>query len=114
MLAQRRDDVADLNARAREHMRAAGALGDRELRLPGGRFAVGDHVIVKRNDLRRGIVNGERGRVIGRRPRRAPAHARLPAANGSRSTPTTSTTAPSTATRRSCTATRSPSTSPRA
>ena len=63
MLAQRRDDVADLNARAREHMRAAGALGDRELRLPGGPFAVGDHVIVKRNDLRRGIANGERGRV---------------------------------------------------
>ena len=64
MLAQRRDDVADLNARARELMRAAGALGDRELRLPGGRFAAGDHVIVKRNDLQRGIANGERGRVI--------------------------------------------------
>ncbi len=64
MLAQRRDDVADLNARARERMRAAGALGDRELRLPGGRFAAGDHVIVKRNDLQRGIANGERGRVV--------------------------------------------------
>jgi len=64
MLAQRRADVADLNARAREHMRAAGALGDRELPLPGGRFAVGDHAIIKRNDLQRGIANGERGRVI--------------------------------------------------
>ena len=64
MLAQRRDDVSDLNALAREHMRAAGRLGERDLRLPGGRFAVGDHVMTKRNDLQRGIVNGERGRVI--------------------------------------------------
>ena len=64
MLAQRRDDVSDLNARAREQMRAAGRLGERELRLPGGRFAVGDHVIAKRNDLQRGVVNGERGRVV--------------------------------------------------
>ena len=64
MLAQRRDDVRDLNTRAREHMRAAGRLGDRELRLPGGAFAVGDHVLVKRNDLRLGVVNGDRGRVI--------------------------------------------------
>ena len=63
MLAQRRDDVRDLNARAREHMRAAGRLGDPELRLPGGAFAVGDHVLVKRNDLRLGVVNGDRGRV---------------------------------------------------
>jgi hypothetical protein len=65
MLARRRDDVRDLNARAREHMRAAGRLGNRELRLPGGSFAVGDRVLVKRNDLRLGVVNGDRGRVIG-------------------------------------------------
>jgi hypothetical protein len=64
MIAQRRDEVADLNARARARMRAAGLLGERELRLPGGRFAVGDHVVVKRNDLQRGIHNGERARVI--------------------------------------------------
>ncbi len=64
MLAQRRDDVSALNAHAREHMRAAGMLGTRELRLPGGVFAVGDHVLVKRNDLRLGITNGERGRVV--------------------------------------------------
>jgi hypothetical protein len=64
MLAQRRDDVSDLNARARAQMRAAGMLGGRELALPGGRFAAGDHVIIKRNDLQLGIANGERGRVI--------------------------------------------------
>ena len=39
-------------------------LGTRELRLPGGLFAVGDHVLVKRNDLRLGIANGERGLVV--------------------------------------------------
>ena len=63
MLAHRRDDVRDLNLRARDQMRLAGKLGERELRLPGGSFAVGDHVIVKRNDLRLGVVNGERGLV---------------------------------------------------
>ncbi len=63
VLAQRRDDVEDLNTRARERMRAAGRLGALELRLPGGEFAVGDHVLVKRNDLRLGVVNGDRGRV---------------------------------------------------
>ena len=36
MIAHRRADVADLNARARELMRAAGALGIDELALPGG------------------------------------------------------------------------------
>ena len=63
VLAQRRDDVEDLNTRARERVRAAGRLGALELRLPGGEFAVGDHVLVKRNDLRLGVVNGDRGRV---------------------------------------------------
>ena len=64
MIAQRRSDVEDLNARARERMRAAGGLGKRELWLPGGRFAAGDHVVVKRNDPQRGILNGDRARVI--------------------------------------------------
>ncbi len=35
-----------------------------ELELPGGRFAVGDRVVVKRNDRRRGVDNGDRGRVL--------------------------------------------------
>jgi conjugative relaxase-like TrwC/TraI family protein len=63
MLAHRRDEVAELNTLARSHLRQAGALGDRELQLPGGGFAVGDQVLIKRNDLRRGVVNGDRGRV---------------------------------------------------
>ena len=70
MLAQRRDDVKDLNTRARERMRATGRLGAVELRLPGGAFAVGDHVLVKRNDLRLGVVNGDRGRVTAVDPER--------------------------------------------
>ncbi len=35
-----------------------------ELELPGGRFAPGDRVVVKRNDRRRGVDNGDRGRVL--------------------------------------------------
>ena len=62
MIAHRRADVADLNARARQRMRRAGALGP-ELETPAGCFAVGDHVVVKRNDLRRGIHNGDRAHV---------------------------------------------------
>jgi hypothetical protein len=64
MIAYRRADVADLNHRAGELLRAAGALGRERLHLPGGAFAAGDHVVIKRNDLRRGIHNGDRARVI--------------------------------------------------
>ena len=78
MLAQRREDVSELNARAREHMPTAGRLGERELRLPGGSFAVGDHVITKRNDLQRGDRQRAARPRHRRRPGRAPAHARLP------------------------------------
>jgi ATP-dependent exoDNAse (exonuclease V) alpha subunit len=70
MLAQRRDDVRDLNTRAREHLRAAGRLGQQEILLPGGDFSVGDHVLVKRNDLRLGVVNGDRGHVTAVDPER--------------------------------------------
>ncbi len=64
MIAQRRSDVADLNRRARELLRRAGALAGSELCLLGGRFAVGDLVVIKRNDQRVGVTNGERCRVI--------------------------------------------------
>jgi hypothetical protein len=63
MIAHRRSDVADLNRGARELLRNDGALGDTELRLPGGEFAVGDAVVIKRNDQRLGVTNGERGVV---------------------------------------------------
>lgn len=64
MIAQRRVDVGDLNARARERLQARGALGREELTLFGGSFAVGDRVVAKRNDLRLGVTNGQRGEVV--------------------------------------------------
>jgi ATP-dependent exoDNAse (exonuclease V) alpha subunit len=64
MIAHRRDDVADLNLRARQRLRRAGALGEDELALPGGGFAVGDRVVVRRNHLRLGVHNGDRATVV--------------------------------------------------
>jgi ATP-dependent exoDNAse (exonuclease V) alpha subunit len=67
MIAQRRADVADLNSRARERLRAAGVLGP-ELETAAGTFAAGDVVVVKRNDTRRGVSNGDRARVTAIEP----------------------------------------------
>lgn len=64
MIAHRRADVADLNARAREIMRAGGALTGAELDLPGGAFSAGDRVVIKRNELGLDVANGDRGRVL--------------------------------------------------
>jgi conjugative relaxase-like TrwC/TraI family protein len=64
MIAHRRVDVADLNARAREWMIAAGALRSPALPLPGGEFAAGDRVLIKSNDRRLAVSNGDRGRVL--------------------------------------------------
>ncbi len=64
MIAQRRADVADLNARARTRLLEAGAIGGDELVLSGGAFAVGDRVVVKRNHFRRGVSNGQRGQIV--------------------------------------------------
>ena len=61
MIAHRRADVADLNRRAREHMRAAGRLGVDELVAGDRAFAPGDRVVTTRNDCRLGVVNGESG-----------------------------------------------------
>jgi conjugative relaxase-like TrwC/TraI family protein len=61
MIAHYRADVRELNGRARAVMRAAGRLGQDELIIGGGRFATGDHVIVKRNNSLLDVRNGERG-----------------------------------------------------
>ena len=61
MIAHRRADVADLNRRARERMRAAGRLGVDALVTPERTFAVGDRVVTTRNDRRLGVVNGQTG-----------------------------------------------------
>lgn len=63
MLASRRDDVDDLNARARLAMREAGLLGETELVCGGRAFAVGDRVMTTRRWL--GVLNGTQGEVVG-------------------------------------------------
>jgi conjugative relaxase-like TrwC/TraI family protein len=63
MLAYRRDDVADLNRRARQLLAAAGALAGPELEFGERRFAVGDRVLLRRNDRRLEVANGDRGTV---------------------------------------------------
>lgn len=64
MLARQRVTVAELNSAARQRMRDAGRLGDEELSLPAGRFAVGDRVLIRRNDPERGVSNGDRATVV--------------------------------------------------
>ena len=64
MIAHRRADVKSLNAHARRVLLAAGRLGPVSLSLPAGDFAAGDRVVVKRNDSRLDLRNGERGTVL--------------------------------------------------
>ena len=64
MIAARRADVAELNRLARDALRTSGQLQRREVVLPGGRFAVGDRVVVRRNDRQSGLSNGDRGVVL--------------------------------------------------
>jgi ATP-dependent exoDNAse (exonuclease V) alpha subunit len=64
MIALRRDDVRDLNGRARLLMRTAGRLGSTSLALRGGDFSPGDAVVTKLNHARAGAVNGERGTIV--------------------------------------------------
>jgi conjugative relaxase-like TrwC/TraI family protein len=63
MIAMRRSDVADLNARARGKMRAAGRLGP-DVHYDDKAFARGDEIVVTRNDRRLGVLNGDRGRIV--------------------------------------------------
>ena len=65
MIAFRRSDVADLNARARALMREAGRLRGDELEIGGAGFCVGDQVVIRRGSRRLGVVNGERGTITG-------------------------------------------------
>ncbi len=108
MIARRRDDVDDLNSRAREHMLAAGKLGGDELRLPGGSFAVGDRVVVRRNDRAAGVDNGQAGRVVVDRPCRTEPRRSTATAGASSCRPGSCSIGPSAVTRRCSTATRSP------
>jgi conjugative relaxase-like TrwC/TraI family protein len=63
MIALRRADVRALNALARDAMVAAGRVGGPELLCGGEPFAAGDVVVVRQNDARRAVANGDLGVV---------------------------------------------------
>src|SRR5439155_23320785 len=66
LIAGRRDDVRDLNERARELLRDRGELGRDEPDAAGRAFAVGHRVVGRGNDRDLGIPNGQ-GRTVRRR-----------------------------------------------
>lgn len=63
MIALRRDDVADLNARARAHMHHGGRLGPDTLTVADRHFAVGDQAVCLRNHPGLGVTNGTHGTI---------------------------------------------------
>ncbi len=63
MLAHRRADVADLNARARSLARAAGYVGEDLLTAGDRSFSLGDRVLATRNDRQLGVHNGQTGTI---------------------------------------------------
>jgi hypothetical protein len=86
-------------------MREGGLLGEEELETRGGAFAVGDRVIVKRNEPTLELANGDRAVVTRVDIRRHP----LEVENGGRASSLTArswTAVAAAATPRSCTATR--------
>ena len=64
MITLRRADARELNRRARAWFDDAGRLGSDRVLLAGGEFATGDLVVLKLNDRRLGVENGNRGRVV--------------------------------------------------
>lgn len=63
MVALRRDDVSDLNTRARAHMRHHHRLGPDTLTIAGKHFAVGDQAVCLRNHPGLGVTNGTHGTI---------------------------------------------------
>ena len=57
MISKRNAEVTELNALARERMKAADRLGGEEIRVGEASFAIGDQVITRINDQRQGIYN---------------------------------------------------------
>jgi conjugative relaxase-like TrwC/TraI family protein len=65
MRAYHRDDVADLNARGRAIVAAAGRLSGPEVVTANGhRFAVGDAIVLTQNRYRNNLLNGDAGHVV--------------------------------------------------
>ena len=63
MIARRTRDVAELNEKARELLRAEGRLGEKAVRVGEQEFAVGDRVVTRVNTPE--VSNRERWEVIG-------------------------------------------------
>lgn len=63
MLAHRRRDVADLNDRARDRLRADDQLSGPDVTLGERTYAVGDHVVCRHNDTALDVINGDRGTI---------------------------------------------------
>ena len=64
MIALRRSDVRDLNRRARELMVERGRIAGHGIDIAGECFASGDSIVLRQNDGRLGVANGDRGLVI--------------------------------------------------
>lgn len=63
MIAKRNAEVRELNAMAREKLKAEGKLRGEEIAVLEARFAKGDQIITRINDRKAGIHNRERWRV---------------------------------------------------
>lgn len=63
MIAKRNVEVRELNAMAREKMRAEARLGAEEVKVGEARFAAGDQVITRINDQKLQVFNRERWRI---------------------------------------------------
>ena len=63
MIALRRSDVRSLNRLARERMIERGRVAGPELVVAGDAFSAGDSIVLRQNDGRLGVANGDRGIV---------------------------------------------------
>ncbi len=68
MVASRRSDVDDLNARARARMIRAGKLDGPELVVDDRPYQRGDEIMCRKNAYRLGVLNGTRGHITGLDP----------------------------------------------
>ncbi|MUH72798.1 AAA family ATPase [Psychrosphaera haliotis] len=72
MLAQRWDDVMDLNNLARQELQKIGSLSTKEVELDCTvsnktflqKFAIGERVRLTKNDYKLGLTNGDMGKII--------------------------------------------------
>jgi Ti-type conjugative transfer relaxase TraA len=64
LVAARKDDVDDLNQRARALLKDSGNVKDDLLRIGDKTFALGDRVMALRNSKGLGLINGMRGWIV--------------------------------------------------